>query len=352
MDGVMRAAFYHGARHLTIGEVPIPRPKPGEALLRVKRVGICGTDLHIFQGHLDRRVPKGGIIGHEALGEVAEVEASSGFSVGDRVVVEPLLFCGRCRACAMGATYLCYSLKVLGVEEPGGMQEYWCVPTARLLRVPDNLPDDHAPLIEPLAIATHDVRRAGVKSGDKVLVFGGGPIGTLIAFVSRYVEAEVTVAEPNPFRLEMLQRAGFRVVPPGEDVVEWANGWTGGTGVDVAFEVSGSTDAARAITEVVRVWGTISIVAIHSAPVPVDLYRTMAREITVHGSRLYFRRDWEEAIHLAATCAVPIGALVSRRIPLTELQRGMEEALAGGPVMKVIVDLAPQDGELPHTVSP
>src|SRR5438034_93983 len=181
----MRAAFYQGARTFTTGTLATPTPGPGQALLRVKRVGICGTDLHIFQGHLDHRVPKGGIIGHETFGEVAQAPAGSGFKTGDRVVVEPLQFCGQCRACRMGASYLCYGLKVLGVDLPGGMQEYWTVDAARLLRVPDALSDDHAALIEPLAVATHDVRRAAVKRDDTVLVFGGGPIGALIALVSR-----------------------------------------------------------------------------------------------------------------------------------------------------------------------
>jgi len=335
----MRAVFYQGARTFVPGTASVPAPGPGEALLRVRRVGICGTDLHIFQGHLDHRVPKGGVIGHETFAEVTVAPAGSGFKAGDRVVVEPLKFCGTCRACRMGAAYICYDLKVLGVDLPGGMQEYWTVPAARLLRVPDSLPDDHAALIEPLAVATHDVRRAGVKAGDAVLVFGGGPIGTLIALVSRQRGARVAVVEVNPFRLEMLAKLGLETVGPGRDVVRFANDWTGGDGVDVAFEVTGNPVAVRVMTDVVRVWGTVSIVAIHAEPMPVNLYRMFFRELAMHGSRLYAREDWEEAIRLAAADAVPLAPLVSRRIPLEALQEGMEQALAGGPVMKVLVDL-------------
>ncbi len=145
--------------------------------------------------------PRGGIIGHETFAEVVAAPAGVGFSEGDRVVVEPLIFCGTCRACRMGASYLCYQLKVMGIDAPGGMQEYWAVPTARLLKVPDSLSDDHAALIEPLAIATHDVARAQVKSGDTVVVFGGGPIGCLIALVCRHRGAGVKVVEVNPHRL-------------------------------------------------------------------------------------------------------------------------------------------------------
>jgi len=337
--GTMRAAFYEGPRKFATGTLPVPEPGAGEALLRMRRVGICGTDLHIFQGHLDHRVPRGGVTGHETFGQVVRAPRDSGFSAGDRVVVEPLQFCGACRACQMGASYLCYSLKVLGVDVAGGLQEYWAVPAARLLHVPDTLDGDAAAVIEPLAVATHDVRRAGVKAGDTVLVFGGGPIGTLIAMVCRERGARVAVAEVNRFRIEMLQNLGLPTVGPDADVVKFANDWTGGIGVDVAFEVTGHPAAVRAVTDVVRVWGTVSIVAIHAEPMPVNLYQMFARELHMHGSRLYAREDWEEAIRLAATGAVNLGPLVSRRIPLERINEGMEEALKGGAVMKVLVEL-------------
>jgi 2-desacetyl-2-hydroxyethyl bacteriochlorophyllide A dehydrogenase len=322
----------------------MPAPQPGEALLRVRRVGICGTDLHIYQGHLDHRVARGGIIGHETFAEVADAPAGSGFARGDRVVVEPLRFCGECRACRMGAAYICYRLKVLGVDVPGGMQDYWAVPTSRLIKVPDSLGDDHAALMEPLAIATHDVRRARVKSGDAVVVFGGGPIGCLIGLVARHRGARVLVSEVNPFRVDLLKGLGLEVLRPdpaaeGKDVVRAVDDWTGGDGADVAFEVSGNPAAVRLMTDVVRVWGAISVVAIHAEPMLVNLYPMFARELTMHGSRLYAREDWEEAIRLASTGAVAVGPLVSRRIPLEDLQKGMEDALRGGPVMKVLVDL-------------
>lgn len=335
----MRASYYRGDHTFRTGSAPMPAPGPAEALLRVRRVGICGTDLHIYQGHLDHRVPKGGIIGHEVFAEVMTAPTGSGFAQGDRVVVEPVLFCGTCRACRMGATYLCHHLKVLGVDVPGGMQEYWTVPADRLLKVPDSISDDDAPLIEPLAVATHDVARADVKAGDTVVVFGGGPIGCLIALVCRHRGARVKVVEINPHRVQMLNRFGLETIGPGQDAVRIVNEWTDGDGADVAFEVTGDAAAARLVTDVVRVWGTVSVIAIHASPVPVNLYAMFARELRMHGSRLYTRAAWEEAIRLASTGGVVAGPLVSRIIPLEDLQKGMEEALGGGPVMKVLVDL-------------
>jgi threonine dehydrogenase-like Zn-dependent dehydrogenase len=317
----------------------VPKAGAGEALLRVRRVGICGTDLHIFQGHLDHRVPRGGVIGHETFAEVLEAPAGSGFDAGDRVVVEPVLSCGRCRACAMGARYLCYGLKILGVDVPGGMRELYPVPVDRLIKVPASLSDDEAAVIEPLAVALHDVRRAQVKAGDTVFVFGGGPIGALIGLVCRQLGARVVVAEVNDFRLELLGQLGLDTLGRGRDPVKFVDEWTGGIGVDVAFEVTGNPAAARVVTDVVRVWGTVSIVAIHAEPVAVNLYQMFARELVMHGSRLYGRDDWDEAIRLGASGAVPLRPLVSRRIPLEALADGMQAALGGADVMKILVEL-------------
>jgi 2-desacetyl-2-hydroxyethyl bacteriochlorophyllide A dehydrogenase len=270
---------------------------------------------------------------------VVSAPAGSGFAPGNRVVVEPVLFCGSCRACRMGANYLCYSLKVLGVDANGGMQDYWAVPVDRLLPVPETLADNDAALIEPMAVATHDVGRAGVKPGDTVLVFGGGPIGCLIALVARQKGAHVRVAEINPWRVRLLQELGFDTIGPGDDPVANVRDWTSGNGVDIVFEVSGSPDAVRLVTDVVRVWGTVSIIAIHADPVIVNLYPMFARELTMHGSRLYTRAAWVEAIQLMASGTINAAPLVSRLIPLEDLQQGMEDALGGGPVMKILVDL-------------
>lgn len=317
----------------------MPVAGPGQALLRVRRVGICGSDLHIFQGHLDHRVPHGNTIGHEVLADIVDVPAGAGFSAGERVVVNPVLSCGACRACQMGASYLCYKLKVLGVDAPGGMQDYWAVPVDRLLKVPASLADDDAALIEPLAVATHDVAQAKVARGDKVVIFGGGPIGCLIAMVCRERGALVKVVEINPFRIELLKSMGLDTISPGQDTERVVLDWTEGNGADIAFECSGDPAVIAIITKVVRVWGTMSIIAIHSEPVTINLYPMFARELKMHGSRLYTDAAWHEAIRLLAAGSIDVKPLVSRRIPLEGLQQGMEEALGGGPVMKVLVDL-------------
>ena len=157
--------------------------------------------------------------------------------------------------------------------------------------------------------------------------------------VSRHRGARVVVSEINPFRVEILTKLGIDVVGPGRDLAAFVDEWTGGDGADVVFEVTGNAAAVTAMTGLARVQGTISMVAIHAEPLPVDLYRFFARELTMHGSRLYAREDWDEAIRLAAAGAVTLAPLVSRRLPLESLQDGLEQALRGGPVMKVLIDL-------------
>src|SRR5207245_2330369 len=234
---------------------------------------------------------------------------------------EPVVCCGAGRACRMGASYLCYSLKVLGVDLPGGMREYYPVTTDHLLKVPDALGDDAAAVIEPLAVATHDVTRAGVKRGDRVLVFGGGPIGALIGLVCRQRGAEVVVSEINEFRLGLLGTLGLETLGRGRDAVKFVNEWTDGVGVDVAFEVTGRSEAVRAVTDVVRVWGTISIVAIHAEPMAVNLYQMFARELTMHGSRLYTRAAWVDARPFPDTIVGGLADIVAAKIQDVKMSR-------------------------------
>jgi 2-desacetyl-2-hydroxyethyl bacteriochlorophyllide A dehydrogenase len=284
-------------------------------------------------------VPPRNTIGHEVLAEVVEAPAGGHLSTGARVVVNPILSCGDCRACRMGAGYLCYRLQILGVDAPGGMQEYWAVGAHNLIPVPPAVSDDDAAMLEPLAVAAHDVARAGVKADDRVVVFGGGPIGSLIALVCREKGASVKVVEINPFRLRLLEGIGFETIGPGEDAVEAVRDWTEGTGADIAFEVTGDPAVVTTITKVVRVWGTVSVIAIHAEPVPIDLYPVFARELTLHGSRLYTNAAWDEAIRLAAERRLPLASLVTGRVGLDGLQAAMEDALGGGPVMKILVEM-------------
>ncbi|MBN1642877.1 MAG: alcohol dehydrogenase catalytic domain-containing protein [Anaerolineae bacterium] len=336
----MKAAYYAGNKTIVVGESPVQAPGPGEVRLNVAYCGICGTDLHIFQGHMDQRVSIPQVVGHEMSGTVAEVGLGvTDWRVGDTVVVRPLAPCGNCPACRAGHAHICYNLKFLGVDTPGAFQGSWTVPAYTLHRLPEGLPLDRAALIEPLAVACHDVRRAELQPGDHAVVIGGGPIGMLISLVAQHRGAEVLVSEINPYRLALAQELGVQAVDPRTtDLHNTVEDWTGGAGADVVFEVSGSSAGAEAMTGLVRARGRIVVVAIFAFKPQVDLHRFFWRELELRGARVYEPQDFEQAIALAAADALPLERLISARRPLDGLQSAFEEIQASTNLMKVLID--------------
>jgi 2-desacetyl-2-hydroxyethyl bacteriochlorophyllide A dehydrogenase len=336
----MKAAYYHGNRSVRLGESTIEKPGPGQVRIHVAYCGICGTDLHIFQGHMDGRVTIPQVVGHEMSGEIAQVGPQvTEWQIGDRVVVRPLDPCGTCPACRAGHSHICYNLKFLGIDTPGAFQGSWTVPAHTLHRLPDAVPLDVAALIEPLAVACHDVRRGQILPGEQIVIIGGGPIGMLIALVARHQGAQVLVSEINPYRVQLAQQLGFETTNPAQsDLVGVVEKWTDGAGADVVFEVSGSAAGAKAMTELVRTRGRIVVVAIFAQPPPVDLFRIFWRELNIIGTRVYEPQDFEQAIQLAAKGALPLEQIVSARRPLSELQITFEDIESSTELMKVLVD--------------
>jgi len=336
----MKAAYYQGNRTIRLGE-SVPRtPGLDEVRIHVAYCGVCGTDLHIFKGGMDKRVSIPQVIGHEMSGEIAEVGGNvRGWSVGDRVVVRPLHPCGNCPACRAGHAHICYNLKFLGIDTPGAFQGSWTVPAHTLHRLPPNLPFDRAALIEPVAVACHDVRLGEVKSGEEVVVIGGGPIGLLIALVAASIKARVLVSEVNPFRRNLAREIGLEAVNPREvDLADLIGKRTGGAGTDVVFEVSGSAAGAATMTQLVRSRGRIVIVAIFGEAPKVDLFRFFWRELRLRGARVYEAEDFDKAIALSASGALPLEHLISARQPLKDLQTVFEQIETSTDLMKVLID--------------
>ena len=185
-------------------------PGPGEVRLDVAFCGVCGTDVHIAHGHMDHRVRAPQVIGHEMSGTVAELgDGVDGYAVGDPVVVRPLDTRGETPA-DKGVSHICRELKFLGIDTPGAFQSSWTVPAFTLHRLPPAVDLRRAALVEPLAVACHDVRRGEVRAGENVVVIGGGPIGLLVGLVARAQGATVVLSEVSPFRLGARRRARLR----------------------------------------------------------------------------------------------------------------------------------------------
>jgi len=331
---------YAGARALRLEAAATEPPGPGQVRISVAYTGICGTDLHIYHGDMDSRVTAPCVIGHEMSGRIAEVGAGvDGWQAGDQVTVMPLDWCGQCPACHAGHTHLCHRLTFLGIDATGSMQSSWTVPARTLIRLPDDLALDWAALVEPTAVAVHDVRRADLQPGEKALVVGGGPIGLLIASVAARQGADLRVVEPDPYRRTLAGELGFTTVDPAApDLPGVLAEWTTGAGAAVAFEVSGAAAGVTTAVEALAVRGRLVQVAIHSVPREVSLHRFFWRELTLLGARLYHREDFETAVSLIAELHIPAAALISRVEPLGRAAQAFGALEAGAAVMKVLID--------------
>ena len=338
----MRAAYYQGKESIAVGECRPVAPGAGEVRIRVSHCGICGTDLHLFHGHMDARVKPPQVIGHEMSGEIESLGPGvSAYRVGDRVTVRPLDPCNHCPTCRAGYSHICPKLKFIGIDAPGALQALWTVPAHTLHRIPDNLSLQHAALIEPVAVACHDVRLGEVQKGELAVVLGGGPIGTLVALVAKAAGAQVVVSEINPFRIGLARSLGLEVIDPRDtDLEKLVMGRTQDSGADVVFEVSSSAAGAEIMPMLLRPRGRIVVVAVFPKPVPINLHRIFWRELKMVGTRVYEAEDFERAIALLASGGAPFDKLITDVYPLDRVQDGLRLMEKGGEVMKILVDCA------------
>ena len=336
----LTAAYYTGKKQFAIETLAAQSPLAGEVQIDVAFCGICGTDLHVYLGHMEQRIGNHRVIGHEMSGTIRSVgSAVSGLSVGDPVVVRPLHACGDCSSCKRGYQHICQNLVFLGLDSDGAFQQQWCVPAHTVHKLPEDLSMQHAALVEPMAVAVHSVRRGRVEGEEDVLVIGGGPIGMLIALVAKHAGANVTVSEINTHRLAMAELMGLSTINPSEqDAPTALMDATGGKGFDVVFEVSGTQPGVDLMTAVTATRGRIVMVAIHASLASVDLFQFFWKEIEMIGARVYELEDYEEAIRLVADGAIDSKRLITGIKPLTEIQSAFEE-LAGNPkAMKTLID--------------
>jgi 2-desacetyl-2-hydroxyethyl bacteriochlorophyllide A dehydrogenase len=341
----MNAAYYSGQENITMGPCKTANPGPDEVKVRVAYCGICGTDMHIFHGKMDKRVDMPQVIGHEMAGTVAEVGTNvTGLVPGQKVTVMPLDWCGDCPACRDGNTHICQNLKFLGIDTPGAFQEFWTIPARVVLPLPETLDLKKAALIEPLAVALHDVRLGGVKKGDFVAVLGGGPIGTLVALAAKAKGTEVLVSEINSFRLNMLAGMGFKTVNPlKEDVEKTVKELTAQRGADVVFEVTAHPAGIETAVKLPKTRGQIVVVGIFSEPPKVNLFDFFWKELKLRGARVYERQDYEAAIETVAANRLPLDQLISAVHPLCDLAKGIRQLAKGGDVMKVLIQCSEEE---------
>jgi (R,R)-butanediol dehydrogenase/meso-butanediol dehydrogenase/diacetyl reductase len=357
MTATMRAARWHGRGDVRVEDVPIPRPGPGELLLRVSWCGICGTDLEEYRDGpvvipVGRPNPLTGqcapvTLGHEFAGQVVEVGPEvRGLAVGDRVVPDICLFCGECHYCRRHEYALCVDWAAIGLHADGGLAEYVRVPARQCLRLPDAIGDEEAALIETTEVAVRAVRHAGVRLGDSVAIVGDGAVGLITLQAARAAGATtVILLGHRPHRLELGRRLGasatFDTTDPawGRSVADL----TGGLGADVAIECGGRAEAIRDSIAATRKGGRIVLLAVIGTPIPVDTWAIVEGERTLTGSvQHHFDEDLPIAVDLLASGLVDVRPLITRRIALDRVVTDGFAALGtGGADIKVLVSTRP-----------
>ncbi|MBE0478177.1 alcohol dehydrogenase catalytic domain-containing protein [Candidatus Aerophobetes bacterium] len=335
----MRAAVWYGKNDLRTEEREKPSLEDGEVLIKVKACGICGTDLMICNEKFPRSHPPL-IPGHEFSGEIVEIkDVSSNLKVGDRVVANPLFFCGRCVACKMGFTNACPKLGLIGVDIDGAFAEYVKASRDKVYKIPSRFPFQNAALVEPVAVAYHAVRISGCKVGDFVVVLGAGPIGMLVAMIAKIAGAsEVVLIEVAKYRLELTKKLGFSTIDAsGGNVVEKIHEMTEGKGADLVFDTAAVSQTAAQFISLIRPQGKIIILGLYKQPEKVDLFNIVIKEGHILGSRVYTETDFEKAADLVTSGKIKMEPLITHHLTLEEANKGVRLLEQGKDVMKVVL---------------
>jgi (R,R)-butanediol dehydrogenase/meso-butanediol dehydrogenase/diacetyl reductase len=326
----MKAALFYGKEDIRVEDVPEPKLRPGTVKIAPAFNGICGSDLHLYHaGPLppaptaETPHPLSGetlpvVLGHEFSGVVEELGSGvKGLAVGDSVVVEPLMVDGTCPACKAGKYNLCEQMGFIGISGRGGGVSEHIVVERRWVHPVGDLPLDQAAMIQPLAVALHSVKHAGVKAGQTAVIGGGGPIGLLVAAVLKAKGVSTIVSEVSTARREKALSSGVAdavVDPAKDDLRAVVMERTGGAGADVAFDAAGVPVVVAQLIDVLGAGGRLEIVAIHTKPIELNVATQLTMQDRVIGSSVGYANDHEEAIGLARSGKVNLGPFITRRI--------------------------------------
>jgi 2-desacetyl-2-hydroxyethyl bacteriochlorophyllide A dehydrogenase len=310
----MKAVVVSEPGHVAVEDVPDPQPRAGEVVVAPRAVGICGTDLHIIDGEFPPS-PYPIVPGHEFSGEVVSLGPEvTGLAVGDRVAVDPSLFCGRCTYCRRGRGNLCENWGATGDTVNGAFAEFVAVPAANAVAIPETMSWSSAAMVEPLSCVVHGLHRLAMPAGSELLVVGGGTIGLLLAqAAARSGATRVVVLEPDPARRELALKWGADAAAGTLDELMAGRAY----GFEYAIEATGVGAAAEAAVAGLCRGGTMLVfgVAEPRARLPLSQFSVYNDEITVLGSMAVLN-SFEPALALMASGAIAADAMVTHRFPL------------------------------------
>jgi threonine dehydrogenase-like Zn-dependent dehydrogenase len=338
----MKALVYHGPEILKWEEIPDVSPREGEVLIKVKAVGICGSDVHGYLGITGRRIPPM-VMGHEFSGIVAAVGAGvTSVKAGDRVAPYPVVFCGECEFCRQGNVHICLNKTAFGVLEcNGAMAEYISVPAKLAFKLADGVSYSVGSMMEPMAVAYRGVNNAGDLSGKNVLIVGAGTIGLLaLAIVKMRSPAKIFVSDLSDHRLAVAAKMGadFTINPGTGDLEAAIKSETGGSGVDVAFEAVGATPTVQQAMSALKIGGTAVWIGNSAKMIQVNMQEIVTRELKVVGTFLYTFKEFGEVVALLNSGKINVEPMISLETPM-ENGPALLARLAKdpGPMIKVIL---------------
>ncbi len=323
-------------------DVAKPALDDHDVLVRVERLGVCGSDVHVFHGlHPYTSYPV--VQGHEVGGTISEVGAAvTGLEAGDMVTFLPQIVCGSCYPCRHGMHHICDHLKVMGFQAPGAAQEYFAVPAESIVKLPAGSSAEEAAMIEPIAVAVHALARGGGAHGKKVLVLGGGPIGNLTAQVAHATgAASVMLTDIDPFRLQKASDCGVAHVanPADVDLERSLDQHFGPDRADLILECVGAEATMSQAISVARKGSTIVVVGVFGKKPTLDVGLVQDRELNVVGSLMYQREDFETAVRLLAEDRLTLEPLITHHVPFAGYLGAYEDIVSGTDAMKVMIDV-------------
>lgn len=339
----MKRATMTAPGQIEISEASPPTPGEGQVLLRIQRIGVCGSDIHVFHGkHPYTSYPV--VQGHEFSATVEAVGPGVvGIERGTKVTAMPQVVCGKCPPCLRGDEHICDVLKVQGFQAPGCAQQLWVTAADKIVKLPDSFSFEQGALVEPISVAVHAVARAGKLEGRRAVVLGAGPIGNLVAQAARASGAEVLITDLSEHRLDIARRCGLPNTsnPSREDLSAASQRVFGGRGFDLAFECVGVEATLTAATENLAKGGTLVVVGVFGDKPRMDLGLVQDRELRIVGTLMYQRPDYEQAVGWIASGDIITEPLMSEHFPMDRYLEAYHHIDAKrDQTMKVFIDVA------------
>lgn len=321
----MFGVHFLGDGKISIDEIPTPKPNGKNVVVKVTAAGICGTDRHPLLEEGQKTIP-----GHEIAGKIVEVDKPSWARVGDRVAINCHITCRACEHCLNGDLYFCNQLQVPGYEWDGGFAEYLLIPEDNCHPLLDDISyETGALIVDVLGTAFRAVKRAGLKPGDQVAVWGAGPIGFEAAAVATFLGARVAVFDMNPYRQEMAAKYNHPELildPTDKDTEAKILDWTSGRGIEVGFECVGNEKAAHQALKMIKKRGTLAIIGV-SHSLTVDPWEMIQRELTIYASRNFNTHEFNEMVSMIRK-GLWAEKVVTHRYPLKDAEKAFEVFLS------------------------